>query len=194
MVHPLTTRRGTAVAALAAVVAVATACSSTDANTPTPATSVQTQTEATSNTTAAAACRPTVPFTGGNRTTAAAQRSTAQQVAESVTLPAGVSLISGRLSTTSEHPGKIAVAVDLCGGPITTVDALRPVATQLAKAYKASPLSGDMFALYVAHFATYTTTATTGEIKIKDPDFALHLWNGKPSAQAELKQWQVVTG
>lgn len=193
MVHPLTTRRGTAVAALAAVVAVATACSSTDANTPTPATSVQTQTQATSAT-AAAACRPTVPFTGGNRTTAAAQRSTAQQVAESVTLPAGVSLISGRLSTTSEHPGKIAVAVDLCGGPITTVDALRPVATQLAKAYKASPLSGDMFALYVAHFATYTTTATTGEIKIKDPDFALHLWNGKPSTQAELKQWQVVTG
>jgi hypothetical protein len=32
------------------------------------------------------------------------------------------------------------------------------------------------------------------EVKIKVSDFQLHLWNGKPSAAAELKTWDVVVG
>ena len=34
----------------------------------------------------------------------------------------------------------------------------------------------------------------TNEVKIKDLDLQVHLWNGKPSAAAELKTWVVVVG
>lgn len=136
-------------------------------------------------------CRPMVPFSEGGRASEG-QSAAAQQVAESVSLPAGVTIVTGRLSTDSDHPDEFAVAIDLCGGAISTADELKPVATKFAKAYKAAPVGDRIFALYVAHYASYTTTGTTGGVKIKDPDFQLHLWNGKPSEQAELDNWEVV--
>lgn len=136
-----------------------------------------------------------MPFSSDGRGAAAGQAGLVQQVAESVTLPTGTSIVTGRVSTDSDYPGEFAVAIDLCGGDIGTVDELRPLATQFAKAYKAAPAVGDqMFALYIAHFQRYTTTDSAGEIKIKDPDFQLHLWNGKPTPEAELTTWEVVTG
>ncbi|MCM3897079.1 MULTISPECIES: hypothetical protein [Gordonia] len=141
--------------------------------------------------TAAGECRPMVPFSEGGRA-AAGQAAAAQQVAESVSLPTGVSIVTGRLSTDSDHPDEFAVAIDLCGGDIGTADELKPLATKFAKAYKAAPVGARIFALYVAHYASYTTTGTTGGVKINDPDFQLHLWNGKPSEQAELDNWEVV--
>lgn len=137
-------------------------------------------------------CRPMVPFSSDERGAAAGQGAAAQQVAESVSLPAGVSIVTGRLSTDSDHPDEFAVAIDLCGGDISTADELKPVATRFAKAYKAAPVGDRVLALYVAHYASYTTTGTAGGVKIKDPDFQMHLWNGKPSEQAELDNWEVV--
>ena len=148
------------------------------------------------NTSAASAssCRPFVPFSEGGRA-AEGQATPAQQVAESVELPAGVSIVTGRLSTDSDEPGMFAVTVDLCGGAITSADELRPLATQFAKAYKAVPAVGDqMFALRVAHYMSYTETDASGEVMVKDADFQLHLWNGKPSLDAELSQWEAVHG
>jgi len=68
--------------------------------------------------------------------------------------------------------------------------ALRPIATDIAKALKSTDLGARTFALYVADMDPAYKT----EAKIKDADYQLHLWNGKPSAAAELKTWQVVTG
>ena len=135
-----------------------------------------------------------VPFSEGGRA-AVGQSIPAQQVAENVELPAGVSIVTGRLGTDSDEPGMFGLTVDLCGGTISTADELRPLATQFAKAYKAAPAVGDgMFALRIAHYANYTQTDASGEIMLKDPDFQLHMWNGKPSIEAELAQWEVVHG
>ncbi|WP_336794431.1 hypothetical protein [Gordonia malaquae] len=134
-----------------------------------------------------------MPFSGGGaRGVTADDASQAQEVAASVPLPKGTSLITGRLSTDSDVKDKFAIAIDLCGSGIGDANALRPLATQIAKAYKASPLSDSIFALYVAHSTSYTDTDVTGQVKLKDADFATHLWNGKPSAAAEQQQWQVV--
>lgn len=131
-------------------------------------------------------CRPLTPFGG-------VEGAEAQQIAETVPLPSGVSLVAGRASTRSDEPGRFAVAIDLCGGDLDSVDDLRPLATDFATAYKQSPIGNDMFALYVAHYETFTETDVEGEIKLKDSDFRLHLWNGKPSRQAELDRWVIVS-
>lgn len=131
-------------------------------------------------------CRPTVPFSGTDDPSI-------QATAESVTLPAGTSIVTGRISTDSDYPGEFAIAIDLCGAAVTSADDLRPIATEFAKAYKGSPAADQIFALYVANYESYTTTGTSGEVKVKDPDFQLNLWNGKPSEQAEQQRWEVVT-
>ncbi len=179
------------IVAVAALIMVAAGCSdessSDDAEQGAPVAESSTAAEA-------ASCRPLVPFSEGGRA-AEGQAVPAQQVAESVALPAGVSIVTGRLSTDSDEPGMFAVTVDLCGGDITTAEELRPVATQFAKAYKAAPAVGDqVFALRIAHYATYTDTDANGAVMLRDPDFQLHLWNGKPTPESELNQWEVVHG
>lgn len=180
--------------AAAAVIALTAGCSggsSTDDAAQSTASST-TSTNANANA-APNSCRPMVPFSEGGRA-AEGQAILAQQVAESVELPAGVSIVTGRLGTDSDEPDMFGVTIDLCGA-ISTTDELRPLATQFAKAYKAVPAVGDqMFALRVAHYANYTETDASGEIMLKDPDFQLHMWNGKPSVEAELNQWEVVHG
>lgn len=98
--------------------------------------------------------------------------------------------MTGRVSTQSDKPGLVGVAIDLCLPGSRTADALRPVATDIAKALKATDLGARTFALYVAD----KNATFKDEAKIKDGDFKLHLWNGKPSAAAELARWQVVVG
>lgn len=188
--------------AAAAVVAFTAGCSGgsstndTAESTPSPTTVQSTATPTTSATASAtpSSCRPLVPFSEGGRA-ADGQAVPAQQVAESVELPAGVSIVTGRLGTDSDEPDMFGVTIDLCGGAISTADELRPLATQFAKAYKAAPAVGDqMFALRIAHYANYTETDASGELMLKDADFQLHMWNGKPSTEAELNQWEVVHG
>jgi hypothetical protein len=184
--------RVTPVVAAVALIALTAGCSG---GSPSPKEAAQSA-ASTPNTSAAAvsSCRPFVPFSKGGRA-AEGQALPAQQVAETVKLPAGVSIVTGRLSTDSDEPGMFAVTVDLCGGAITSADELRPLATQFAKAYKAVPAVGDqMFALRVAHYTNYTETDASGEVMVKDADFQLHLWNGKPSPDAELSQWEAVHG
>ncbi|MEV6323523.1 hypothetical protein AB0M45_20350 [Nocardia sp. NPDC051787] len=103
-------------------------------------------------------------------------------------LPPGVQVITGRVSTQSNHPGKVGVALDLCVPSSTDVDTLRPIATSIAAALKPTPLGQRTFALYVADMsADYKD-----EAKLKDGDYSLHLWNGKPSPAAENGRWEVV--
>ncbi|MFE3060728.1 hypothetical protein [Nocardia sp. NPDC059239] len=105
-------------------------------------------------------------------------------------LPAGVQVVTGRVSTQHDKPGLVGVAIDLCVPASKNSDALRPIATDIAKALKGTDLGARTFALYVADMDPAYKT----EAKIKDPDFKLHLWNGKPSTKVELSTWQVVTG
>lgn len=110
------------------------------------------------------------------------------EFAAGLALPPGVQVITGRVSRDSDHPGKVGVALDLCVPGSTDADSLRPIATSIAAALRPTDLGGHTFALYVADMSsTYAD-----EAKLKDGDFALHLWNGKPSAKAELAQWEVV--
>ncbi len=110
-----------------------------------------------------------------------------------VPLPGGATVTTGRLSKDSDHPGMQAAAIDICAPAVKTPDDLRPIATAYAKALKASPLGEQLFAVYVASYQV-AGKDVKNEVKIKDPDFQLHLWNGKPSAAAELKTWEVVVG
>lgn len=111
----------------------------------------------------------------------------------SVELPTGASVTTGRLSASSDHPGMQAAAIDICDPAVKSADDLRPIATEYAKALKASPLADKIFSVYVASYQQVGNDVT-GEVKLKDPDFQLHLWNGKPSEAAELKNWDVVVG
>ncbi|MGW4336800.1 hypothetical protein ACWEK5_28925 [Rhodococcus koreensis] len=111
----------------------------------------------------------------------------------SVELPDGVPVVRGQLSKDSDYPGMQAAGIDICDLNISSPDELRPIATQYAKALKQSPLSEQLFAVYVANF-WYVDGQIEGESKLKDPDFQMHLWNGMPSAEAEQQNWQVVGG
>ncbi|MEV4123740.1 hypothetical protein [Nocardia sp. NPDC049707] len=103
-------------------------------------------------------------------------------------LPASVQVITGRVSTQSNQPGKVGVALDLCLPGSADADSLRPIATSIAAALKSTDLGARTFALYVADMsADYKN-----EAKLKDGDYALHLWNGKPSPAAENARWEVV--
>lgn len=108
--------------------------------------------------------------------------------AAGLSLPPGVQVITGRVSKDSDHPGEVGVALDLCVPGSSDADSLRPIATSIAAALKSTDLGSRTFALYVADMSsTYAD-----EAKLKDPDYKLHLWNGKPSAAAELARWEVV--
>ncbi|MFD9663436.1 hypothetical protein ACFWAY_17700 [Rhodococcus sp. NPDC059968] len=110
----------------------------------------------------------------------------------SVQLPEGVRVTTGRLSKDSGHPGMQAAAIDICDPSIKSADGIRQIATQYAKALKASPIAESLFAVYVASYYM-DNGKIAGEVKVKDSDFQLHLWNGNPSPSAELKNWTVVT-
>ena len=150
--------------------------------------SEETTTNNTASTTSTAAAageyREMVRFSDGCEASTG-QAPAAQEIAEGVTLPEGVSIVTGRLSTDSDYRDEYAVAIDLCGGDIVTADDLPSLATQFARAYKATLAVGDqVLALYVAHYSSYTTTETVGEVKLRDRDFQLHRWNATPSERA----------
>ena len=100
---------------------------------------------------------------------------------------------SVRVSTDSDHPGEWALAVSLCDPSIESVEDLRPVATNFAKAVKAQPWTEEVFAVYVSN-QWLVDGEPTPELKVKDGDFQLHLWNGKPSEKAENERWEVISG
>ncbi len=129
---------------------------------------------------AAAACYPSRPISDPELAAFAA----------GLALPPGVQVVTGRVSRDSDHPGKVGVALDLCVPDSTSADALRPIATTIAAELKPTDLGGRTFALYVADMSV----DYKDEAKVKDPDYAVHLWNGKPSAAAELARWEVVAG
>ncbi|EHK86365.1 hypothetical protein [Rhodococcus pyridinivorans] len=118
------------------------------------------------------------------------------EVIETVrTMPeiAGHTVTSVRISKDSDYPDQWALAVTLCDPSIENVDALRPVATSFAKAVKAQPWAGEVFALYVGN-DWLVDGELAPEQKLKDGDFQMHLWNGKPSEAAENKNWEFIAG
>ncbi|WP_378735438.1 hypothetical protein [Nocardia brasiliensis] len=107
--------------------------------------------------------------------------------AAGLSLPPGVQVVTGRVSTQSSKPGQVGVALDLCVPGSTDADSLRPIATSIAAALKPTALGARTFALYVADMSA----EYKDEAKLKDGDYALHLWNGKPSAAADNARWEV---
>ncbi|MCR8695592.1 hypothetical protein NWP13_23980 [Rhodococcus pyridinivorans] len=106
---------------------------------------------------------------------------------------AGHTVTSVRISKDSDYPDQWALAVTLCDPSIENVDALRPVATSFAKDVKAQPWEGEVFAVYVGN-DWLVDGELAPEQKLKDGDFQMHLWNGKPSEAAENKNWEVISG
>ncbi len=105
-------------------------------------------------------------------------------------LPANVWVANGRVSTQSDKPGLVGVAIDLCVKGSSSAAELRPIATMIATALKPTDLGARTFALYVSDMdVTYKD-----EAKVKDPEYQVHPWNGEPSAAAENQRWEVLTG
>lgn len=98
------------------------------------------------------------------------------EVVTSVALPDGAKVMAGRVTTDSDNPGMVGVALDLCGLPINSVEDLRPVATDFAQAVEASPLGETTVAMWVANFHTYTKAGLGGEEKVKVDDFQIFTW------------------
>ncbi|AOD21321.1 hypothetical protein IM25_06535 [Rhodococcus sp. p52] len=101
--------------------------------------------------------------------------------------------VSVRQSTDSDHPGEWALAVTLCDPSIENADDLRPIATKFAKAVKAQAWTEEVFAVYVSNL-WLVDGESTPESRVKDGDFQMHLWNGKPSEKAENERWEVISG
>ncbi|WP_067847095.1 hypothetical protein [Nocardia lijiangensis] len=105
-------------------------------------------------------------------------------------LPDNVSVANGRVSTQSDKPGLVGVAIALCVRGSSSAADLRPIATMIAAALKPTDLGARTFALYVSDMdVTYKD-----EAKVKDPEYQVHLWNGEPSASAENQLWEVLAG
>lgn len=122
---------------------------------------------------------------------APAEDATAADVAPAATAdPDGVTVVGGRVS---DVDGGIGVAVDVCAHDVTTADALRPIATDLAKAVKASPVGATVATMWVESYQVDGSEAVN-DVKLKDPNFKLHLWNGQPSIDAENANWEVLAG
>ncbi|WP_027500794.1 hypothetical protein [Rhodococcus sp. UNC363MFTsu5.1] len=107
-----------------------------------------------------------------------------------VSLPNGATIVAGRVTTMD---GGVGVAVDVCAPDVTTADQLRPLATDFAKAVKASPLGATTEAMWVESYQIEGGEAVN-DVKVKDGTFKMHLWNGLPSAEAEQARWEVISG
>ncbi|MGW6699656.1 hypothetical protein [Nocardia sp. NPDC055049] len=128
-------------------------------------------------TAAAAACYPSRPIADPELAA----------FAGGLSLPPGVQVVTGRVSTQSSKPGQVGVALDLCVPGSTDAETLRPIATSIAAALKPTALGQRTFALYVADMSV----DYKDEVKLKDGDYSLHLWNGKPSAAADNARWEI---
>ncbi|WP_072689231.1 hypothetical protein [Rhodococcus marinonascens] len=113
--------------------------------------------------------------------------------ASSVPLPDDAILVGGRYTAISGEPGMFGAAIDICDPAVTTADDLRPIATAYAKALKASPLSGQISKVWVESYQV-DGDEVINDVKVKDSDFQMHLWNGKPSEEFELTRWEVISG
>ncbi|NKS09539.1 hypothetical protein GS475_25165 [Rhodococcus hoagii] len=58
---------------------------------------------------------------------------------------------------------------------------------------KASPIAEQIDAVWVSSYQVDGETVVN-EVKLKDPDVQMRLWNGMPSAEAEQKNWDVLVG
>ena len=110
-----------------------------------------------------------------------------------VQLPAGAQVTSGRWTAVGGKPGMFGAAIDICDPAVKSADDLRPVATAYAKALKASPIAEQIDAVWVSSYQV-DGGAAVNEAKVRDPDFQMHLWNGKPSAESEQKNWEALVG
>ncbi|MHC3370870.1 hypothetical protein ACYAFX_28620 (plasmid) [Rhodococcus aetherivorans] len=86
----------------------------------------------------------------------------------SVQVPNG-RMTTVRVSQDSDYPGEQAIAIDLRILPQVAVDQLRPIATQYAKAIKASPVAGTTFSVHVANYAYDSGKRVVGEVEVEGP-------------------------
>lgn len=110
--------------------------------------------------------------------------------ADGLRLPEGVSVVTARISTDSDYPGQTGVAFDLCVPGAADADALRPIATDIARALAPTPLGRRTFVLYVSDTGPEFNT----EAELADPNYSVNPWNGEPSQAADNERWRVVSG
>lgn len=110
--------------------------------------------------------------------------------ADGLRLPEGVSVVTARISTDGDYPGRTGVAFDLCVPGSADADALRPIASDIARALEPTPLGQRTFVLYVSDTGPEFNT----EAELVDPNYLVNLWNGEPSQAAENERWKVLGG
>ncbi|ORL83881.1 hypothetical protein A5N71_01150 [Prescottella equi] len=112
---------------------------------------------------------------------------------QAVQLPDGATVTAGRYTPIGSDTGMFGAAIDICDPSVTSADDLRETATAYAKALKASPIAEQIDAVWVSSYQVDGETVVN-EVKLKDPDFQMRLWNGMPSVEAEQKNWDVLVG
>ncbi|RVW05343.1 hypothetical protein [Rhodococcus xishaensis] len=97
----------------------------------------------------------------------------------SVQLSDGASVIAGHYRKIGDNkPGMYGASIEICDPSLKSADDLRPIATEYAKALKASPIAEQIDTVWVASYQV-DGQDVVNEVKLKDPDFQMHLWNGR---------------
>lgn len=107
---------------------------------------------------------------------------------DSLALPDGVQVVNGLIGTDSDYGDQVGVSLHLCVPETSDAESLRPIATDIAKALRATPLGDRTYALRISDVGPDFNT----EAMIKVTRYSWHMWNGKPSPQSELDLWEVV--
>ncbi|WP_336086483.1 hypothetical protein [Nocardia sp. SSK8] len=105
-------------------------------------------------------------------------------------LPADVRVAGGQLAFSPQAPGLVDLSLDLCLPGTAGIDDLRLVATALAHDLADHELGGRTAALTVACVCPHNPGATA----VRDPAFRQHPWDGTPTPETELLNWEIVTG
>ncbi|MCQ4120890.1 hypothetical protein [Rhodococcus tibetensis] len=83
-------------------------------------------------------------------------------------------------------------AVEVCAPNVDTADELRPIATQYATAVRNSSLGDQVSSMWVENYWLTDGDVTSGA-ELKVPNFHMFPWSGKPTPQAELQNWDILS-
>lgn len=103
-----------------------------------------------------------------------------------IDLPSEVRIASGRRTTSPTDPHLVDLYLDLCFPRSAGMYALLPAATGIARSLKQNELG--------ARTATLTISCVCEDlahpVEVRDRDYQRHPWDGTPSPEAELTNWE----
>lgn len=105
-------------------------------------------------------------------------------------LPRDVRVASGGKAVSTADPGQVDLDLDLClpdGG--SGMYDLLPVATDIARALKPTDLGSRTATLTIS----CVCPGFVEPIAVRDPHYLRNPWDGTPSAEAELTNWEKST-